>query len=155
MTGLKRARVAGGLAVAGRQLRSRPSGRQPYGRGGCRVLLSRHRPPPVPAVMSPMRRGASRSRPSCVAPDTPIAARRSQPPGRNAAHCPARPLHPQGHPKILSNRSAESIFGTHPCARSLCRPGGPDGEGQAEGQARNVRGKPPQPSTWMPCAGAR
>ena len=30
------------------------------------------------------------------------------------------PLHPQGHPKILSNRSAESILRPHPCARSLC-----------------------------------
>jgi hypothetical protein len=34
------------------------------------------------------------------------------------------PLHPQGHPKILSRRSAESIFRPHPCARSLCGPWG-------------------------------
>jgi hypothetical protein len=47
---------------------------------------------------------------------------RSQVPGRNAAHCPCRPLHRKG----------------------LCRPGGPDGEGQARGQARNARGEPPQ-----------
>ena len=40
------------------------------------------------------------------------------------------------------NRSAESIFGTHACARSLCRPGGPDGKGQARGQARSARGEP-------------
>ena len=39
--------------------------------------------------------------------------------GRNAAHCPGRPLRPQGHPKILSTRSAERIFRTHPCRRSL------------------------------------
>lgn len=32
------------------------------------------------------------------------------------------PLHPQGHPKILSRRSAESILRPHPCARSLCDP---------------------------------
>ncbi len=44
---------------------------------------------------------------------------KSQPPGRSAAHCPGRPLHPQGHPRILSNRSAERIFRTHPCTRSL------------------------------------
>ena len=30
-----------------------------------------------------------------------------QPTGRNAAHCPGRPLRVQGHPKILSNRSAK------------------------------------------------
>ena len=41
-------------------------------------------------------------------------AKGSQPPGRNAAHCPGRPLQRQGHPKILSNRFAERIFGTHP-----------------------------------------
>jgi hypothetical protein len=39
--------------------------------------------------------------------------------------CPGVPLHRQGHPKILSNRSAESIFGTHPNGRrSLCTPSG-------------------------------
>jgi hypothetical protein len=42
-----------GLAVAGRQLRSRPSGRQPYGRGGCRARLPRHWPQPVPAATAP------------------------------------------------------------------------------------------------------
>ena len=31
-----------------------------------------------------------------------------------AAHCPARPLQRQGHPKIVSNRFAETIFGTRP-----------------------------------------
>ena len=63
---------------------------------------------------------------------------------RNAAHCPGGPLHPHRHSKIFSNRFAESIFGTHPCARSLCRPCGPDGEGQARGQAPSARGEPPQ-----------
>jgi hypothetical protein len=69
---------------------------------------------------------------------------RSRAPGGDAAHCPGRPLRAQGHPKILSNRSAESIFGIHPCARSLYRPCGPDGEGQAKGQARGARGETPQ-----------
>jgi hypothetical protein len=69
--------------------------------------------------------------------------------GRNAAHCPGRPLHPQGHPKILSDRSAESIFRTHPCARSLCRPSGPDGEGQAGGQAPKARGEPPRRAGYI------
>ena len=30
------------------------------------------------------------------------------------AQCPGVPLHRQGHPKIVSNRFAEMIFGTHP-----------------------------------------
>ncbi|MGH3259827.1 MAG: DMT family transporter [Streptosporangiaceae bacterium] len=45
----------------------------------------------------------------------------------------------QGHTRVLSNRSAESIFGTHRCARSHCRP---DGEGQARGQALSTCGEP-------------
>ncbi len=39
---------------------------------------------------------------------------RSQPRGRNAAHCPGWPLQRQGHPKIVSNRFAETISRTHP-----------------------------------------
>ncbi len=31
---------------------------------------------------------------------------------------------------------------THPCTRSLWRPSGPDGKGQARGQARDARGAP-------------
>jgi hypothetical protein len=30
------------------------------------------------------------------------------------AQCPGVPLHRQGHPKIISTRSAEMIFRTHP-----------------------------------------
>jgi hypothetical protein len=129
------AEIGGGLAVAGRQLR--------------RVLRTRALRPrrlprtasPPPAATGPRRNVPGTARRELVAafsiaPSAPIAVRRSQSPGRNAAHCPGQPLHLQGHPKILSNRFAESIFGTHPCTRSLCRPGGPDGEGQARGQAR-------------------
>jgi uncharacterized membrane protein len=43
---------------------------------------------------------------------------------------------PDASPGETSYRFAESIFGTHPCARSLCHPGGPDGKGQARGQAQ-------------------
>ena len=61
----------------------------------------------------------------------------SQATGRNAAHCPGWPLQRQGHPKIVSNRSAETIFRTPPLsAGDLCQPSRPDGKGQAEGQAR-------------------
>jgi hypothetical protein len=34
--------------------------------------------------------------------------------GRNAAHSPDWPLQRQGHPKIVSNRFAETIFVPHP-----------------------------------------
>jgi hypothetical protein len=43
-----------------------------------------------------------------LAPSAPGAVKMSQSPGRNAAHCLGRPLHPQGHPKILSNRTAKT-----------------------------------------------
>jgi hypothetical protein len=57
-----------------------------------------------------------------------------QRPGGNAAHCPGWPLQRQGHPEIVSNRSAETISGDPPLsAGDLCQPGGPDGEGQAVG----------------------
>jgi hypothetical protein len=81
----------------------------------------------IPLALSPL-----------ASPVAKVAAARARitTPARNAAHCLGRSLHQQGHPKIVSNRSAERIFGTHPCARSLYRPSGPDGEGQARGQAR-------------------
>jgi hypothetical protein len=48
--------------------------------------------------------------------------------GRNAAHCPGWPLQRQEHPTLS--------------AGDLGQPSGPDGEGQAEGQARKARGEP-------------
>ena len=145
MNRMEAAEVAGGLAVAGRQLR--------------RVLRTRALRPrrlprtasPPPAAASPRRNAhpmtatagtatpSDVSRQACRSPDERSPGIR---PERRALSGPA--LHPQGHPKILSNRSDESIFGTHPCARSLYRPSGPDGEGQAKGQARNARGEPPR-----------
>jgi hypothetical protein len=76
---------------------------------------------------------------------------RSQSSGRNAAHCTGRPLHPQGHPKILSNRSAKTAPQKASSGPTLVRgatagPGGPDGEGQARSQAQSARGEPPQPA---------
>jgi hypothetical protein len=81
--------------------------------------------PPVGCPRSPQAAGTGSNAPTVTAPEragrtgilTPgvlIAVGRSQRSGRNAAHCPGRPLRRQGHPKILSNRSAERIFGTHP-----------------------------------------
>jgi hypothetical protein len=56
--------------------------------------------------------------------------------GHRVGHCPCRPSTRMGTRRSFlttatQNRSAESIFGTHPCARGLCRSGGPNGEGQA------------------------
>jgi hypothetical protein len=51
---------------------------------------------------------------------------------------PCRRLVADSHGHRSATRSVESIFGTHPCARSLCRPGGPDGEGPGPGRARRT-----------------
>ena len=69
----------------------------------------------------------SRSRPSRSRRVHRSPCERSEPPGRNAAHCPGRPLQRQGHPTLER--------------RNLCRPSGPDGEGQARGQAQEARGE--------------
>jgi hypothetical protein len=69
---------------------------------------------PAPAATGPRRNGpdcrATRSGPDrrARARCARSAGKMSQPPGWGAAHCPGRPLHPQGHPKILSNRSAQT-----------------------------------------------
>ena len=118
-----------------------PFGRKPYGATSCRARLPRHRPQPVPAVTPPMPHDTSRARPSRSRRVRRSPCERSQPPGRNAAHCPGRPLQRQGHPKILT-ASQKGSSGPTLERRSLCRPSGPDGEGQARGQARNARGKP-------------
>jgi len=68
---------------------------------------------PAPAAAGPRRHApmpchTSRARPSRSRRVRRSPCERSQPPGRNATHCPGRPLHPQGHPKILSTRSAKT-----------------------------------------------
>ena len=89
-------------------------GRKPYGRGGCRARLPGDRPPAVPALPPRSRAREQQDQAVNQAPGAPIAEKMSQPPGRNAAHCPGRPLQRQGHPKLVSNRFAETSFGTHP-----------------------------------------
>ena len=71
------------------------------------------RPPAVPAG-SRCRARQHHGQAVNVTPDAPIAGRMSQTQDRNAAHCPGRPLQRQGHPKIVSNRFAETIFRTRP-----------------------------------------
>src|ERR1017187_10524727 len=67
--------------------------------------------------VDPMPGHTSRARPSRSRRVRRSPCGRSQPPGRNAAHCPGRPLQRHGHPTLER--------------RSLCRPSEPDGEGPA------------------------
>ena len=88
-------------------------GRKPYGAAAAAHGTPGDRPPAVPAV-SRCRARQHHGRAVTVAPGASIAARMSQRPGRNAAHCPGWPLQRQGHPKIVSNRFTETIFRTRP-----------------------------------------
>jgi hypothetical protein len=83
-----------GLAVGGRQLFAAPFGRKPYGAAAATHGTPGDRPLAVSAVSRcPARQHHDQA--VNVAPNTPIADRMSQAPGRNAAHCPGRPLQPQ------------------------------------------------------------
>jgi len=141
-------RAAGGPVISGKGRRgsrrsgaaafAAPFGRKPYGATSCRARLPRHRPQPVPAV-------------------TPRCRATRAGPGRHArAECADRHVkghnHQAGTPRIVQV-GPSSVKGTRRSfltasqkgssgptleRRSLCRPGGPDGEGQARGQARNA-----------------
>jgi deoxycytidylate deaminase len=64
----------------------------------------------------------------------------SQPADRNAAHCPGWLLQPQ---RCFASRWRGTRLRRAVDPGDLCQPSGPDGEGQARGQARNARGEPP------------
>jgi hypothetical protein len=49
----------------------------------------------------------------------------------------------KGTPRSFLTASQKGSSGPTLECRSLCRPSGPDGEGQARGQARSARGEPP------------
>ena len=127
----------GGLAVAGLQLSPRPSDASPTARRLPRTaspVTGRLRSPPYPAA-APASTTAKPS-PSRRSPDVAKMSRRR---GRNAAHCPGRPLRPQ---RCFAFRCAGTRLRRAIDPGDLCRPSGPDGKGQARGQARQPRGEP-------------
>ena len=95
VTGDKRQGLPGVSPLQGGSFAA-PFGRKPYGATSCPARLPRHRPQPVPAVTPPMPRHTSRAGPSARAKCANRRAKGSQPPGRNAAHCPGRPLQRKG-----------------------------------------------------------
>ena len=68
--------------------------------------------PPAVSAVSRCRARQHHDQAVTYATDAPIAGRMSQATGRNAAHCPGWSLQRQGHPKIVSNRSAETVLRT-------------------------------------------
>ena len=104
---------------------------------------------PAPAAAGPRRHAPMPRHTSRARPSRSRRVRRSPCEGHShrAGTCRAlsgsAPLQRQGHPKILSKRFAEKDLRDPPLsAGDLCQPSGPDGEGQAGGQARNMRGEP-------------
>jgi hypothetical protein len=78
----------------GRQLFAASFGRKPYGAAAAAHGTPGDRPPAVPAAPR-CRARQHHDQAVKVAPNVPVVGRMSQPPGRNAAHCPGRPLQPQ------------------------------------------------------------
>ena len=113
-------------------------GRKPYGAAAAAHGTPGDRPPAVPAV-SRCRARQHHDQAVTLAPDAPIAVKMSQRPGRNAAHCPGSAPPASRAP---ASRYAERLGRTLDPG-DLCQPSGPDGEGQARGQARKARDEPP------------
>ena len=144
MTHRRRLRFNRGIRVAGRPASLASFGRWPYGCGGgprtAPPVTDRLRSPPYPTAAP----ASTAARPSALRQ-----MRRS--PGRCHSHR-------AGAPRIIrvgpsSVKGTRRSFPTASQKRSsgptlerwsLYRPRGPDGEGQARGQARSTRGEPPQ-----------
>ena len=119
-----------------------PFGRKPYGATICRARLPRHRPQPGPAVTPRCR--ATRAGPGRHA-RAECADRRAKGHSRRAGTpriVQVGPSSVKGTPRSFVTASQKGSSGPTLERRSLCRPSGPDGEGQARGQARYARGAP-------------
>jgi hypothetical protein len=75
-----------------------------------------------------------------LAPSAPIAARKVTATGAERRIVQVGPSSVKGTPRSFLTASQKGSSGPTLERRSLCRPSGPDGEGQARGQARNARG---------------
>ena len=138
MTRRKRPRFNRGLAVARRPASLASFGRRPYRRGGgprtAPPVTGRLRSPPYPAAAP----ASTTTKPSA-----------SRWIRQSPEECHR---HGSGTPRIVRVSSSSLNGASHPrCARTrlrravdpgdLCQPSGPDGEGQAEGQAPRARGE--------------
>jgi hypothetical protein len=120
VTRRRRPGFARGLAVAGRQLSPRPSDASPTARRLPRAappVTGRLRSPPYPAAAL----ASTTARAVSIAPDAPVAGRMSQPPGRNAAHCPGWPLQPQ---RCSASRCAGRAYGAPLTLETSASPAG-------------------------------
>ena len=119
-------------------------GRKPYGRGGCRAQLPRHRPAAGPRRNAPDPTPHEQDQAVTLMPGADRRMKVTATGTGTPRIVQVGPSSVKGTPKILSNRFEIGSSGPtlERRSRSLCRPSGPDGEGQARGQARNARGEP-------------
>ena len=114
MTRRRRPRFNLGISpLRGGSFSPRPLGGSPPGASAAAHGTPGDRPHAVPAVTR-CRARQHHGQADVLAPNAPTTVKMLQRAGWNAAHCPGRPLQRQGHPKIVSNRFAETIFRTHP-----------------------------------------
>ena len=130
-----------------------PFGRKPYGATSCHARRPRHRPQPVPAV-------TPRCRATRAGPGRHARAECADHRAKDHSHRDGTPRIVQvgpssvkGTPRSFLTASQKGSSGPTPERWSLCRPSGPDGEGQARGQARTARGEPPH-SVGSPSRGS-
>jgi len=107
-------------------------------RAAARRAVTPHPPRRAPRRNAPWVMRSASWQADRLAPGVPAAGRKVSTSGRNTAHCPGRPLQRQGRTCGASLATQEQTLER----RSHCRPGGPDGEGQARGQALQARGEP-------------
>jgi hypothetical protein len=113
-----------------------PFGQKPYGATSCRARPPRHRPQPIPAVTSQCR--ATRAGPGRHA-RAECADRRAKDHSYRTGTpriVQVGPSSVKGTRRSFLTASQKGSSGPTLERRSLCRPSGPDGEGQARGQAQ-------------------
>jgi hypothetical protein len=115
----------------------RPSDASPADAAAAAHSIPGDRPPAVPAVSRCRARQhhgqGRRYRAECAGSREGVTAT-----GRYAAHCPGWPLQPQ---RCFASRWRGTRLRRAVDPGDLCQPSGPDGEGQAIGQALNARGE--------------
>ena len=138
MTRRRRPRFTRGSRRCGAAAFAASFGRKPYGAAAAAHGTPGDRPLAVPAV-SRCRARQHHGQAVALAPSAPIAVKMSQRAGRNAAHCPGRPLRRNG---ALASRCAGRACGAPLTPETSASPAGLTArarpEARPEGRAANL-----------------